>query len=69
MENINRINEIKYKIYILKDKLRKTDYMAIKYAEGELSAEEYAETKAKRIEWRKEINEMQEELEQLKSSD
>lgn len=30
------------KINELKQNLRKTDYQAIKYAEGELSAEEYA---------------------------
>lgn len=30
------------RIVELKNQLRKTDYQAIKYAEGELSAEEYA---------------------------
>lgn len=46
----------------LKAKLSATDYMAIKYAEGELSAEEYATTKASRVAWRKEINELELEL-------
>jgi len=40
----------------LKNLLRSTDYQAIKYAEGVLSAEDYAETKAQRIKWRAEIN-------------
>ena len=56
----SQINELKYN-------LRKTDYQAIKYAEGELTAEEYAETKAKRIAWRKEINELEAQLETLKT--
>ena len=43
----------------LKAKLQKTDYQAIKYAEGVMSAEEYAETKAQRQEWRKRINELE----------
>jgi len=40
----------------LKTLLTGTDYQAIKYAEGELTAEEFAETKAQRIAWRVEIN-------------
>lgn len=43
----------------LKDMLRNSDYQAIKFAEGELSAEEYAETKAKRKAWRERINELE----------
>lgn len=46
----------------LKQKLFATDYRAIKYAEGELSAEEYAETKEKRKEWRARINELEAQL-------
>ena len=53
---------IEHKIGILKCKLAETDYKAIKYAEGELLEEEYAETKAQRKEWRKEINKLEEEL-------
>lgn len=49
----------------LKNKLAKTDYKAIKYAEGELSAEEYAETLEQRRAWRAEINELQAELKAL----
>ena len=55
IENNNRIIE-------LKQKLKETDYKAIKYAEGELSVEEYAETKAQRRAWREEINKLEEEL-------
>ena len=43
----------------LKAMLRATDYKAIKYAEGYLSEEEYAEDKAQRQEWREEINELE----------
>lgn len=40
----------------LKAKLAATDYKAIKYAEGVMSAAEYAETKAQREAWRSRIN-------------
>ena len=50
------------KIAELKQKLADTDYKAIKYAEGLISAEEYAETKAQRQEWRNEINILEESL-------
>lgn len=43
-------------IVTLKAKLSATDYKAIKYAEGVLSASEYAETKAQREAWRSRIN-------------
>lgn len=43
-------------IAILKQRLADTDYKAIKYAEGLISAEDYAETKAQRQGWRDEIN-------------
>lgn len=52
IEKTSRINE-------LKRLLMETDYQAIKYAEGELTIEEYALTKAKRASWRKEINELE----------
>ena len=55
IKNNNRIVE-------LKQKLAETDYKAIKYSEGELSTEEYAETKAQRRAWREEINKLEEEL-------
>ena len=40
----------------LKDKLRETDYQAIKYAEGELSFEQYQSMKNQRKQWRERIN-------------
>ena len=61
--------ELGYKIIELKRKLRETDYKAIKYAEGELSAEEYAETKAQRKAWRAEINRLEVEIEVLKAEE
>lgn len=44
----------------LKQKLNSTDYKAIKYAEGAISTEEYAPTKAMRQEWRDRINALEE---------
>ena len=54
-------------IHSLKYKLQCTDYQAIKYAEGELSAEEYAETKAQRKAWREEISSLENEIRALKT--
>lgn len=51
-ENQARISE-------LKSKLSQTDYKAIKYAEGQLTEEEYAPIKAQRQAWRDEINQLQ----------
>ena len=46
----------------LKQRLADTDYKAIKYAEGLISDEDYAETKKLRQQWRKEINQLENEL-------
>lgn len=46
-------------------KLRETDYVAAKIAEGAATPEEYAEVLAERKKARKEINEAQEKLEKL----
>ena len=43
----------------LKRKLGATDYQAIKYAEGVISDEEYADMKAQRQAWRDRINELE----------
>jgi hypothetical protein len=48
-EIINRIIE-------LKTKLHKSDYQALKYAEGEITASDYAPILTQRREWRAEIN-------------
>ena len=58
-------DEIRWQIINLKKQLSETDYKAIKYAEGILSEEEYAEDKAKRAEWRAEINRLEAELQEL----
>ena len=49
------------KIFELKMQLYKTDYQAIKYAEGLISEEEYAPIKAQRQAWRDKINELESE--------
>ena len=46
----------------LKRKLSKTDYQAIKYAEGFISEADYAPIKAQRQAWRDEINALETEL-------
>lgn len=53
-EELNQIRIIE-----LKQLLANTDYKAIKYAEGLISAEDYAETKAQRQKWREEINNLE----------
>ena len=42
-----------------KELLRQTDYKAIKFAEGELTEEEYAPTRQQRREWRAIINQLE----------
>ena len=49
----------------LKQKLVATDYKAIKFAEGELTAEEYNETRQQRKKWREEINILEEKLKEV----
>ena len=44
------------RIKCLKKLLASTDYQAIKFAEGELSIEEYSKVKEQRAEWRRQIN-------------
>ena len=46
----------------LRGLLKSTDYKAIKYAEGEITATEYAPTLTERRAWRAEINALQTEL-------
>ena len=43
----------------LTSKLALTDYLAIKFAEGEITQEEYAPIKKQRRAWRDEINAIQ----------
>ena len=58
-EENNRIHASE-RIAELKRLLADSDYLAIKFVEGELSAEEYAPHKAERAQWRAEINELEE---------
>ena len=53
---------IERQIEELKQNLSSTDYKAIKYAEGELSANEYAPIKSQRRQWRAEINKLEKTL-------
>ena len=56
---LNEVESALRKIDDYKQKLFDTDYQAIKFAEGELSAEEYEETKQQRRKWREEINKLE----------
>lgn len=56
----------KLKILTLKKQLQQSDYKAIKYSEGWLTGEEYAETKAERQRIRDEINRLEQELDKAK---
>lgn len=47
---------IRMEINALKHQLRKTDYQAIKFAEGLISAEDYAPIRLQRQSWRDQIN-------------
>ena len=58
---VKRRNELIAEMRLLKSNLRATDYLAIKFAEGELSASEYCETKNQRKAWRERINELEAE--------
>ena len=53
---------IESEIAVRKQMLTGTDYQALKFAEGAISPEDYAEVKAQREAWRTEINELEAEL-------
>lgn len=53
------INELVRTISDLKRNLNKTDYQAIKFAEGEMLEVDYAPIKEQRKSWRKEINDLE----------
>ena len=63
-----RIRKIKNRIVILKLKLNKTDYKAIKFAEGEITPSEYEPIREQRRAWRAEINELEEEMATLEET-
>lgn len=60
-EHLNNIKiyEKQQEISELKQKLRDTDYQAIKYAEGRLTQEEYQSISNQRQEWRDKINDLE----------
>ena len=62
---ITEEEKIKTRIEELKSLLTKTDYQAIKFAEGELSAEDYLPIKQKRRSYRAEINSLEEKLKNI----
>lgn len=61
-ETERKNEELRFQIYDLKAQLAATDYKTLKYAEGELSEEEYAETKEYRKGLRVQINELQKQI-------
>ena len=54
------VNDRNKEIGELKAKLAATDYQAIKFAEGWITADDYASMKVDRYLWRKRINELEE---------
>lgn len=66
MKNLEAINACHEKIKELKVKLQSTDYLAIKFSEGELTGGEYAPTLTLRRAWRSEINLLEEKIEELR---
>lgn len=62
-EKAERTEQITEQIAQLKEQLLRTDYQAIKFAEGWLSADEYTETLNQRQQWRDQINALEKELE------
>ena len=63
INNLHHKNRINIKIFELKQKLKGTDYIALKIIEKAASAEDYADVIKKRQPWRTEINELEKELE------
>lgn len=55
-------------ILFLRGELHNSDYKAIKYAEGELTEEEYAPVREQRKAWRDEINALRAEIAEIKAS-
>lgn len=51
-----------FKIEELKQKLNETDYCVLKIAEGSATYDDYSKIIAKRREWRKEINNLEESI-------
>jgi len=54
-----KFQELNWEISVCKEKLKETDYQAIKHSEGVISDADYQPIKSQREEWRKQINEYQ----------
>ncbi len=55
------MDEKQIKIETLKNKLRSTDYITLKYTEGQITEEEFQISKVQRAEWRRELEELEKE--------
>lgn len=60
--HMNSEVSVEAQINELKEKLRETDYQAIKYAEGLITKTNYLAIKNQRQEWRNKINELEGEV-------
>lgn len=63
---MDTISEKELQIIALKSNLQKTDYEAIKYAEGLITEADYATIKAQRQAWRNEINTIEAQIKALR---
>ena len=63
----DKIFELNSRIVEVKANLIRTDYLALKYAEGEITESEYEPILEQRREWRAEINELEAEILALKN--
>lgn len=61
-EKAKRLENIINRISTLKHNLKLTDYKAIKYGEGLITSDEYAPIKMQRMQYREEINKLEEQL-------
>jgi chromosome segregation ATPase len=68
METYEQIENYNCQIRALKQALEMSDYKAIKYAEGAISEEEYAEAKNIRASYRAQINKLEAEIAELQAT-
>ena len=61
--------QIESEIRGLQQLLASTDYKALKHADGVLTDEEYEETRQLRIDYRKQINDLETELVELETAE
>lgn len=62
----SQLEELYNQYNFVYSQLQSTDYVACKIAEGASTKEEYQDILDQRVEWRKQINELQEEIDKLK---